>query len=145
MSLTSYSDIFVKTIFAMTIVSFLVFSLFGIVIVMNEMKMDNHGAISDCLFMTVTSQCPITFTGHINLWQLMFNTLLPVISLMSVILLAITLTFTKLLFNNNSFTQPLKFLTLRYRLYLKQHPLVSLFDYLKEAFSQGILNPKIYA
>ncbi len=147
MNLVSCNKIFTKIILSLIIVVFLTFNLFGLINSMSSMSMDSNGlaTMSDCFLMTQTSMCSMGFAEHMNLWQLMFNTLIPSISLASVFILALALFFTKILFNGNPFIQPLKFLTLRYKLYLKQHPLISLCGYLKEAFSRGIINPKIYA
>ena len=145
MNFTLCKKIFIKIVFTMIIVSFSVFSLFGIVISVSEMKMNSDGTMNDCFLMTQTSMCTMSLSEHLNLWQSMFNTLMPTVSLMSILILALALVFKKILFNNNVSVHPEKFLTLRYKLYLKQHPLISLFNHLKEALSNGILNPKIYS
>lgn len=134
--------ILTKTIFAIVAAAFLLFSLFGVVISIGSMKINSDGVMTHCLLMNHTPMYPMSFTEHINLWQTMFSSLLPSVSLMNILILALSLVLTQA-FNNLSILS-LEFLLIQYRIYLKQHPHISLFNFLKEAFSQGILNPKIY-
>lgn len=110
------------------------------------MEMREDGKMSGCLFDGKAEICPMTFSDHLSRWQGMFTAIPQKADLLVALFLLILVFSTFLLFNLRRRLLLLLFSRLsdRWRLYLKQNPHLSLFDHLREAFSQGILNPKIY-
>ena len=101
------------------------------------MAMRADGTMSNCLFGHDMGFCPMSLFEHIDVWQSMFIVILPVIVIFSSLLLNSFFTFLN--------KELIVFIKLLLKLYQKYKPDIPLFDYLKELFSQGILNPKIYA
>lgn len=108
------------------------------------MEMKGDGTMSGCLFDGRAEICPMTISKHLSRWQGMFTAIPQKTDLLiQFILLAfasVLLAFTfrqRLLLLFSYFSD-------RWRLYLKQNPHLPLFNQLIEAFSRGILNPKIY-
>ena len=114
--------------------------LFG---VSYSMVMKSDGTMTNCLFTKIEGICLMTFSEHFNLWQNIFVFDIPktmTISL-SFLVIFLGLAFTYITYNKlNDFTKNIA----SPKLYQKQKNPLLFFDYLKEAFSQGILNPKIY-
>ncbi len=101
------------------------------------MEMRGDGTMSGCLFDGRAEICPMTIFEHLSRWQGMFTTILQkTYFLIQFVLLAFAFRQHLLLL--------FAYLSDRWRLYLKQNPHIPLFDPLRETFSQGILNPKIY-
>ena len=134
-----------KSILILGISAFLAVGVFGMSHA-SDMKMKGDGTMSGCLFDGRAEICPMAFAEHLSRWQSMFTaiptkadfliTLFALISAVGVLLLfSLRRRWLLLLFSR---------LSDRWRFYLKQNPHISLFDPLREAFSQGILNPKIY-
>ena len=138
-----YNKVLIKIIFAMAIVVFLSFNLFGLAYSVNSMKMNNDGTMNDCFLMTQTSLCTMNFAEHMNIWKLMFNSLLPIMGLMNIILLVLAIVFVALTVKK-ILTQASASLMLRWRRYIRQ-TFSNIFNPLLEAFSGGILHSQIYA
>ena len=125
--------------------AFLVVGVFGMSH-MSDMKMKSDGTMSGCLFDGQAEICPMTIAEHLSRWQGMF-TAIPQKTDVLVQFLLLALAFVLIA---SAFRQRLLLLLSaqfsdRWRFYLKQNPHIPLFDPLREAFSQGILNPKIYS
>ena len=142
MNLISINKKFLKIAFMISIISFLWIGSLGLLYHMSPMNLD--ATQNGCLFGGASEPCAMTFSEHITLWQGII-TILPqdtfgiIGALLVMVALAITFTFYRdYLFE---FTQRIYS---RYRLYIKQHPQINLFNYLKDIFSSGILNRKIY-
>ena len=135
------NNIIIKMIFAMAVMVFLVFNLFGLVYSIDAMKMNGDGTMSDCFLMNQTSMCAMHFAEHINIWRLMFNSLLPAVGLVGSLLLVLKVVSGPRIYQN-LFAPAYTFLTLWYRRYTKQ-TFSNIFNPLKEALSDGILHPKI--
>lgn len=110
------------------------------------MPMDNSGNMVGCPLMGESSAlCQMTFTEHIQAWQAMFTVIPQKVfgSILTLLLLAAAIIFTFVIHRR------WRLLSLRLfelsKLYIKEHPHLSFFNPIKEAFSQGILNPRIYA
>lgn len=104
------------------------------------MKMGEMGQVTDCALARTASLCPASVAQHLQFWQQVFVTTSP-----TVILLA--LMFAVAAFSLKQFIDPLHATAtrLRYSVWqLLNEPALLLGDYLKQAFSQGILHPKIY-
>ena len=122
------------------IITFLVMSFWGLY----SMPMDEHGKMADCPFMNDSaSLCQMSVTEHIARWQqlftaipeknLLFSALILLTALLMVLFSIVPKIRDKLLFQ--------RFLHYFYR----RKPEINLFNHLLLAFSQGILNPRIYA
>ena len=122
------------------IIAFLVMSFWGLY----SMPMDEHGKVTHCPFMNdSTSLCQMSVTEHIARWQqlftaipeknLLFSALILLTALLMVLFSIIPKIRDKLLFQ--------RFLHYFYR----RKSEINLFNHLLLAFSQGILNPRIYA
>lgn len=110
---------------------------------MSGMTANESGDMAGCIFTGKTMLCKMSVVEHISLWQNMFTA----IPRESLTLLALLVLSMAAIFVIKDVLAPLrssKDETLEKRLYLREHPDLLLFNPLKEAFSQGILNPKIY-
>jgi len=123
------------------LVAFITVSFFSISM---GMEMRGDGTMSGCLFDRKAEICSMNLVEHLSRWRGMFTAICAKANLLiQFLLLAFAFVIfafalgphLPLLFNHHSS---------RWRLYIKQNPQLLLFDYLREAFSQGILNPKIY-
>ena len=122
--------------------TFVTLSIFGLGH-MGGMAASENGDMTGCIFTGKTMLCKMSIIEHISLWQSMF-TAMPQENL---ILLALVIILVAVLFITKNFISPPRLSrdeTSTQKLYLVQHPNLSLFNPLKEAFAQGILNPKIY-
>ena len=135
---------FRRILLALTTVGFLWVSVFGLVHSMNDMKMNSDGIMSGCLFSGQATVCTMNFAEHIDHWQAMFTTLPQKAGLLELMILALVLTVVAVIFGPRLLFEHSGLLYSRQRLYIKQNPHILLFNSLREAFSQGILNPKIY-
>ena len=104
------------------------------------MKMDNNGEMEGCPF-AMSAICPMGVFEHIGNWQSLFMVILQEISTLS---LLITFTLILLIRHKTLYKLP-DTATQTQSHYLYQNPEVPIFHYLEEMFSQGILNPRIYA
>ena len=130
--------------------SFLItFGLFSFVLVSFAgtsvfiMEMNDDGSMGGCIFTGKMMLCQMSIMEHISFWQNMFI-VIPQESLMIhgfIIFLAIVLLTAQ---NFSGPPSPSRNEIQTQKLYLVQHPDFTFFNSLKEAFSQGILNPKIY-
>ena len=132
---------FTKMIFALTAAAFLLIGVFGLLHHMNEMKAD--GTAGGCLLNGQLEVCTMNFSEHIILWQKMFTILPREIKLLNLFVLAILLA-ALIIFRQNFLCEFSRRLASFWKLYIQQHPQINLFNFLKEEFSRGILNPKIY-
>lgn len=124
----------------LVVIAFLVMSFWSLY----SMPMDENGMMVNCPFMNgFVSFCQMNLSEHINQWQQFFT----VIREKSLFLLSpVLLVFIPVaLFTINARAHDKQQLQ-QSRNYLYQYrPEIKLFDCLLIAFSQGILNPKIYA
>lgn len=142
MSLTLKNKKLPKIILITTVIYFLLVNTFGLLYHMSEMKIEE--VKSNCLFSDQTNGCDMNFSEHITLWQGMTlslpqNTIEITDALLLLVTLALAFTFYR-----NYILEFSRRISSRFRLYIKQHPQINLFNYLKEVFSSGILNKKIY-
>lgn len=123
------------------VVAFLVVNFWGLY----SMPMDEHGKMTNCPFTNNSaSLCHMSFIQHIAQWQLLFtathgkNWFFSILTLLAALLI---ITFLSLVPKARD-----KLLPQRFHDYLYKHkPEVKLFNNLVLVFSQGILNPRIYA
>jgi hypothetical protein len=120
---------------------FLLVSAFGLINHMNEMKM--MGAKDGCVLSGSNEVCPMNLSEHITLWQDMFTGLPQNYAMLGLLVLAATLFAIFTLWENSLIELCLR-LSSRFRFYIKLHPHTNFFNYIKEVFSSGILNTKVY-
>ncbi len=106
------------------------------------MEKRSNGTMSGCVFTGKTKNCTMTIAGHTSKWQGMFTTTAPQKLLDFALLILLAVSFIAVAILKRNLLLQFSLYTTRWRLYIRQHP--SLFNLLQEAFSQGILNPKIY-
>lgn len=109
------------------------------------MEMKNDGTMGGCMFDGKAAICPMTFAEHLSRWQGMFS-VIPQKSafLIQLLVLISTLVLAVFALRRNLLLSLFSYFSERWRLYLKNNPHLLFFDPIREAFSQGILNPKIY-
>ena len=119
--------------------SFVFMSLFGVSMVTEAMD----GQMSSCPFMAnEISMCQMSITEHISQWQQVFlgvPSKTNFLALALILAVAVLITFAKSLFQTKKLTE----LAVQLFAYHREH-LVRVFDPLLIAFSDGILNPRIY-
>ncbi|MBI5401245.1 hypothetical protein HZB05_00215 [Candidatus Wolfebacteria bacterium] len=143
MEFLSSNKTLVKIIFLLTAISFLWLGTFGLLHHMSEMKPDS-AIDTGCLFNGQTEVCTMNFLEHIAIWQGMTTTLPQEVGLLILLVLAV-LFVAVVAFWQNPLFEFFERIASRWRLYIKQNSQIYLFNSLTEEFSQGILNPKIYA
>lgn len=109
------------------------------------MEMKDDGTMSGCMFDGRAEICLMTLAEHISNWQGIFS-VIPQKSnfLIQILVLVSTLILAVFALRRNLLLSFFGYFSERWKLYLKQNLHLSLFNYLREALSQGILNPKIY-
>ncbi len=142
MKLMAKNNKFGKVLLIISALFFIWISSFGLMYHMNEMKLDSTK--NSCLFSGSPEACAMTFSEHVTLWQGMTTTLPQnILGIMGTLLAMVTFALVFTFYRNYlfEFTRRISF---RFRLYIKQHPQINLFNYLGEVFSSGILNTKKY-
>lgn len=126
-------------------VMFLLVAVFGPFSTLG-MEMREDGTMGGCLFTmgTAAEICPMTALDHISAWQQLFISTSEKASsiLLLFALLAIATVF--YVYNKKWRWEELQRNFLVLKLYLKRHASLPTYDTLRELFSRGILNPKIY-
>ncbi len=127
-----------QAIGTLVFVVFLLTNVFGLLTHSVGMEMDQRGNMLGCLFMGETTMCQMNAFEHLSLWQNTFTTILSMSTSAALFLALAWFIFSRhgrhRLQGQILSVQPLH--TLR-------NPDISLGDYLRQAFSQGILHPKI--
>lgn len=108
------------------------------------MEKQSDGTMSGCLFIGMDELCAMTSAEHLAAWQSMFAATAPQKALVFSLLILFALIFVFVLVHTRRLFLPWSDYIIHFRLYIRHNPHLSLFDPLKEAFSQGLLNPKIY-
>lgn len=104
------------------------------------MKMGEMGPMANCALAHATTLCPVTVTQHLQFWQ---QVIVPTSS--TTILLALMLVVTVFSLKDGIGMLYNVAARLKYSAWqLLSESTFLLGDYLKKAFSQGILHPKIY-
>lgn len=126
------------------LIAFLSVAFFGASHSMIGMEKRDDGTMGGCLFTGMEEICKMSFTEHLSKWQTMFTATIPQKALAFVLLLLLAVVFVAVAIFKCNLLLLFSYYTTRWRLYIKHNPELSLFNPLREAFSQGILNPKIY-
>lgn len=125
------------------LIAFLFIAFFG-VSQTTGMQMRSDGTMGGCLFSGMEEICTMRFTEHLTQWQSMFTTTVTQNPLTTILLLLLAVVFVAVGIFKRNLLLLFSYDVNRWRLYIRRNPELSLFNPLKEAFSQGILNPKIY-
>ena len=104
------------------------------------MKMNNNGEMEGCPF-TMSAICPMGVFEHIGNWQSLFMVTFKKVSTLSPL---ITFALILLVGYRTSYKPP-DITTQTHSHYWYQTQEIPVFNYLQEMFSQGILNPRLYA
>jgi len=109
------------------------------------MDMREDGTMGGCLFTMGTEAkiCPMTTLEHISSWQELFTATFSQSEMLASLILLLFAFAVVVIFKRTrllSFGHHITF----WRLYIKHSPHLSFFSPLREAFSRGILHPKIY-
>lgn len=110
---------------------------------MGGMKTDDAGDMAGCIFTGKTMLCKMDVMEHISLWQSLFVAMPQEI----LIFLALFIFLATVIFVAKNIPAPPRLSrdeTLTKQLHLREHPDFLFFNFLKDAFSRGILHPKIY-
>jgi len=132
-----------KIVLILTTISFVWLGTFGLLNHMTGMKSDNQMNMGSCLFNGQEEICNMDFSEHISVWQSMVTSLPQNFGLLDILLLAIVLVVI-IPFIHDPLSRLSEKIRFRYKLYIRQHPQISLFNFIQEIFSQGILNPKLF-
>ncbi len=135
-----------KCITGLTLVSFFTLVFLGIFdcanpMMQRQMTMDGqHSSTVDCI---PGKNCGMDINEHISIWQGMFltNITMDIFSFLTLVLVV------GLAFVHCKFLSSLDFFPLasRYLHYDREHPEHKLYHYLLRIFSDGILQPKLFA
>lgn len=125
------------------LIAFVAVAFFGISLTMG-MEMRDDGSMGGCLFDGRAEMCAMSFTEHLSQWHSMFTVPTPQKALAFALLLLFAVVFVAIAIFKRNLLLLFSYYTTRWRLYIRHNPELSLFNPLREAFSRGILNPKIY-
>ncbi len=125
------------------LIAFLSVAFFGAFHIMG-MQTQSDGTMGGCLFTGIDEICTMPLAEHLTAWQSMFTSIPAKSTILYLVVLAFALLLFASAFLKRYFIWAVERLAAIQRLYLVHHPNPSLFNPLQEAFSQGILNPKIY-
>lgn len=134
---------FSKILLILTTISFLWLGTFGLLSHMSEMRSDNQMTMGGCLFDGQEEICNMDFSEHLSVWQSVLTSLPQNFGLLNMLILAIVLVVI-IPFLHDPLSRLSERIRFRYKLYIKQHPQINLFNFIQEIFSQGILNPKLF-
>jgi len=130
-----------KTLAIMIACGFMFAATFGMMI---GMQTDEHGMMSGCPFISEqASVCPMGAMEHITKWQELFAAVLlksNMVSSLVLLLLAVVIFLYVRVYVKSIF-----FLFAQSPLVAHKEQELTLFNYLVIIFSQGILNPRLYA
>ena len=135
---------FARFLLGFALVALLSVAFFGASQSMMSMEKRSDGTMGGCLFTGMEEICKMTLTEHLSQWQSMFTTTAPQKALIFALLLLLAVVFVAIAVFRRNLLLLFSYYTTRWRLYIRHNPDLSLFNPLREAFSQGILNPKIY-
>ena len=131
-----------STFVGLLLTTFLIVTLLG---PMHAMKMpvDQNGHMTGCMF-SGTAICTMTPLEHFAAWQAMFSATLANSTSTFLLLLLLALVLLVRIVGTLPFKEPANRQAVRQRLYARHTLAFAYANSLQEAFSQGILNPKVY-
>lgn len=122
--------------------AFVFTSIFGFWL-MADMGKGEAGSMKACIFTGKTMMCKMDITEHINTWRNLFLAITSKIGNALLILLLLSVTLLIGIAYSRRKLHSLRSAVLG-RLYILQHPDIALFDKIKQSFSQGLIQPKIF-
>lgn len=117
---------------------FLLTNVFGLLTHSQGMNVDQSGKMLGCFLMGETVVCQINIFEHLSLWQNTFTTILSLFTSAALLFALAWFIFSR----HDRHRLQRKILPQPFSVFAD--PEISLGDYLRQAFSQGILQPKIY-
>lgn len=127
---------------ALVLSAFLATNVMGLAFHAPGMPMNERGEMAGCIFVTQAAICQMNVLEHLNLWQNLFTA----IPQKAATVLLMILTLAAIIFSRAR--RRLRLFNARLaqsqRFHLFHQTAIRALDYLHEAFSQGILHPKIY-
>jgi len=104
-----------------------------------DMEMGGGGDMTGCPFMTMATLCKMSVADHISQWQFIFygfhrNSFFLFFYVLAALII--------LVWHD---VIPIDQSNFRKKVYCAKNIEYKLFDYVKEAFSRGLLNPKLYS
>ncbi len=136
-----FKSTFSSRVAMLVLATFLVVAFFG-AFYSPGMEKRSDGMMSGCMFSA--KNCTMTIGQHFSQWQSMFTTTAPQKATSLALLILLTISFIAVAILRRNLLLLSNHYTIRWRLYIRQYLRLWLFNPLGEAFSQGILNPKIY-
>jgi hypothetical protein len=133
---------FAKIIILLATIPFVWLGAFGLIRHAGEMK--SGMTTSGCLFDGGQEICAMNIGEHVAIWQNMFTSIPQTADFLQLVLIALAIIAVVFIYRNTVF-QFLERLVMRSRQYLLSSQPIHFFDSLREAFSRGIINSKIYA
>ena len=132
---------YIQAFFGILLAFFFLTSYFGAVT--TDMPMNPDGTMSGCAMPGMATLCQMNPLEHIATWQNMFTAIPSQNDIFTLLLALFALVLGALFLRSHRSTAPPKTLVPQFQfLYYKRHiPIVSP---LQEAFSNGILHPKIF-
>jgi len=127
-----------KSVVTLGIIAFLVISFWGLY----SMPMDEHGEMANCPFMGVAAVCRMNPLEHLAAWQNMFT--VPPQKIFFVFLTLLLLAFLAALLLRNFWRTREKESLSTEAVYYERTNAAPIRNPLQEAFSDGILHPKIF-
>ncbi len=134
--------VFPRYVFVLLLAAFITVNLFGAASGMG-MQTNAQGKMTGCMF-SGTAICTMTPFEHLAAWQNMFTAAASQTDSTLLLLLLTALTFLGFATARRLFDDRLDLLESHQKLYVKRLVAHSYINPLQEAFSQGILNPKLY-
>lgn len=130
-----------RAFFAALFVLFFLTSYFGAVTI--DMPMDSDGTMSGCAMPGMATLCQMNPLEHIGMWQSMFTAMPNQNDIFAILLILLSFALAAALIHSHRSHAPPKapILSSSFTYYKRYVPIVSP---LQEAFSNGILHPKIF-
>lgn len=135
---------FARFFLGFVLIALLTVAFFGMSQSMMGMDKRVDGTMSGCMFSGQAEICTMTFSEHLAHWQGMFTTTAPQKALAFVLLILLAMVFAAVVILKRNLFLLFNYYATRWWLYIKNNSHLLLFNPLREAFSQGILNPKIF-
>ena len=130
-----------RLLFSALIVVVLSMSMWGAV---STGMMMQDGTMQNCPFMGVTALCNMNLLEHLTAWQSMFNAIPASIASVFLLLSLLALVFLAYGRVRELFYESIDSLAVLVQLYARRSLAFAYANSLQQAFSDGILNPKVY-
>lgn len=126
------------------LVAFLWTAFFGVSHSALGMEAQSNGAMSGCIFDGKAETCTMSISQHLSSWQGLLTATAPEKAHALTLLALLAVAFGAVLVVHRHIASLLNYYAYQWKVFLKHNSLLVIFNPLQEAFSQGILNPKLY-